>query len=176
MNNKRIVSEETKAKISAKRKLQIPPMLGRKHSPETILKIKASAKGRIIPAYVLEASAVARRGKPAWNRGISATWIKGDKSPFWKGGALKGYDIKMSSLEWRTLRSVVYKRDNWTCKDCGTKCHKGIQCHHIKPFRESKDDSLENLVTLCVSCHARRHSELNTIGRINVHTGLFQSV
>lgn len=152
---------ERRAKISAKRRLQIPPMLGRRHSPETIAKMRATAKGRIIPPHVMEASAAVRRGKPAWNRGLPAPWTTGDKSRFWKGGVLNGYEKKLSSREWRNLRSEIYKRDNWTCQDCGKKCHKDIQCHHVVPYRESKDDSRENLVTLCLPCHGRRHAELN---------------
>lgn len=160
-------SPETRAKISAKRRTQSPPMLGKKHSPETISKMRAAAEGRIVPRCVIEAGAKSRRGKPAWNRGLSSWWIKGDKSPLWKGGVLKGYDKKLSSLEWRGLRKKVYERDNWTCKDCGVKCRETIQCHHVVPYRESMDDSMENLITLCRKCHCRRHADINRRVREN---------
>src|SRR5574340_350175 len=58
---------------------------------------------------------------------------------------------------WNELRKVIYKRDNWTCQECGVKCHnstkKKIQCHHIDYNIKNGDHN--NLITLCVSCHAK---------------------
>lgn len=36
--------------------------------------------------------------------------------------------------------------------------HKLIQCHHIVEWDDSHDNSLENLVTLCVCCHQKVHN------------------
>ena len=57
--------------------------------------------------------------------------------------------------DWREIRVEVYKRDQYTCQDCGCKM-KGKtphHVHHINPFVESNDNSLNNLVLLCASCH-----------------------
>lgn len=71
---------------------------------------------------------------------------------------------------WGKIRKSVYLRDNYTCGDCGVKCvskkmansnhdlsGKIIQCHHIVPYRVSKDNSMENLITLCLTCHSKIH-------------------
>lgn len=62
---------------------------------------------------------------------------------------------------WQEIRKEIYKRDNWTCQECGCKCldkrrqikGKRIQCHHID--YEIKNCNSDNLITLCASCHAK---------------------
>lgn len=78
---------------------------------------------------------------------------KGKKSHLWRGGISynPNYDY---GFEWRQIRKQVWGRDNYTCQVCGkTNCR--VETHHIIPFRISKDNSLENLITLCSSCHQR---------------------
>lgn len=78
----------------------------------------------------------------------------------WKGGKkkwkLKNADFYYQ-IPWQELRMKIYKRDKWTCQICGVKCGRKhrIQCHHINPYRISHDNSMDNLITLCVSCHRR---------------------
>jgi 5-methylcytosine-specific restriction endonuclease McrA len=84
--------------------------------------------------------------------------MSGRKNYFYKNGGAK----KKTSYRgegWGETRRRVYERDNWSCAICGVKCgKKKIQCHHIVPFRISKDNSDENLITLCISCHGRIES------------------
>jgi len=59
---------------------------------------------------------------------------------------------------WDLARKIIYKRDNWTCQECGIKCHNQtkkdiIQCHHID--YNTKNHEPNNLITLCVSCHMK---------------------
>jgi len=67
--------------------------------------------------------------------------------------------VMYSSIEWQTIRKQVYKRDRYTCQICGIRFrdHKGngMNAHHIIPYRINKDNSLENLITLCNSCHRK---------------------
>jgi DNA-directed RNA polymerase subunit RPC12/RpoP len=75
--------------------------------------------------------------RPKLNRPIRFG-VKGNSYPF----------------NWNEIRAKIYQRDNWTCQDCGCKCHtKGqIQCHHID---YNTENNLEiNLITLCNRCHA----------------------
>jgi hypothetical protein len=62
-----------------------------------------------------------------------------------------GYKIYCPT--WDDLKKWIYKRDNWTCQECGTHCHsKGeIQCHHID-YNTGNNLSI-NLITLCRKCH-----------------------
>lgn len=71
--------------------------------------------------------------------------------------------------DWNQIRQRIYERDNYTCQECGEKCiskdratpsnsHLIIQCHHITPYETPNDNVDENLITLCVSCHASIHN------------------
>lgn len=66
---------------------------------------------------------------------------------------------------WATIRAEVLTRDAYTCQKCGLKVRDNdrvrgsapdvANVHHIIPYRETKDNSLSNLVTLCPSCHMK---------------------
>jgi 5-methylcytosine-specific restriction endonuclease McrA len=53
------------------------------------------------------------------------------------------------------IRQQVLRRDGWRCQSCGTM--RNLDVHH-KEFRsQAGDDSDQNLITLCVRCHAHSH-------------------
>ena len=67
---------------------------------------------------------------------------------------------------WQETRSDVLNRDNHRCQSCGVaedahrdRTGKGLHIHHVKPLRTFDDaaraNRLNNLVTLCRSCHRR---------------------
>lgn len=129
---------------------------------ETKEKISATKKGcKATPASF-------GKGCVPWNKGrkgipwtetrrlAQAKVVKVDKAKrkLWKctvGG-------KEYPLGWVETRKEIYERDNWTCQECGKKCHGNnnhdkIQCHHID--YNKNNCSPENLITLCVSCHCK---------------------
>ena len=56
------------------------------------------------------------------------------------------------------LRTLVLRRDNYTCKRCGKKFPpENLHVHHIIPKKIGGTDALENLETLCEDCHRFRH-------------------
>lgn len=60
----------------------------------------------------------------------------------------------------RANRDMARERDDYTCQDCGItdeEYHNDIQLdvHHID--RDPHNHDLDNLVTLCRSCHMQRH-------------------
>jgi len=73
---------------------------------------------------------------------------------------------------WNTQKLAVLKRDNNTCQYCHHKQQVDeprLSVHHIKPFREFHGDwenanQLNNLITLCASCHVRAET-----GKINLN-------
>ena len=93
----------------------------------------------------------------------------GKNNPSWIDG--RSYDKRCHrGHNWEEQRIEVYKRDNYTCQKCSVKCvsrrdatpksfHQIIQCHHIVFWRETQDNSLSNLVTMCVTCHAKVHQK-----------------
>jgi len=89
--------------------------------------------------------------KSKWNRRTDWTccsvdctknfWAEHDKSISWQGQRLK-----------------ALKRDNYTCQKCGLKMSKktgAFHVHHKIPFLTSFNNSFDNLVTLCPSCHRK---------------------
>lgn len=61
--------------------------------------------------------------------------------------------------EWKRRAQECYARDNWTCRNCGVHCtaqgKTRIQAHHVVSRIRGGSDDLDNLKTLCASCHTR---------------------
>lgn len=82
-------------------------------------------------------------------------WDKGDKHPNWRGGITHQNDIIRKSKKYKEWVKRVFKRDNFTCVNCGTKG--GIlNADHILPFAYFKDKrfDIDNGRTLCKECHS----------------------
>jgi len=56
-------------------------------------------------------------------------------------------------------RKEVYKRDNYTCQNCGSKRH--LNAHHILSWADNKEKRfiISNGVTLCEECHGKIHGK-----------------
>jgi 5-methylcytosine-specific restriction endonuclease McrA len=68
------------------------------------------------------------------------------------GAQQKSHRIWLESDDYGALRHLTLCRDAWRCQVCGKASQ--LEIHHIE-FRSSLgDDSLENLITLCATCHA----------------------
>ena len=63
--------------------------------------------------------------------------------------------FKLSPEEYIVVRKQVLERDGWRCQDCGEV--KDLQVHHMKPRSQLGGDVTQNLITLCASCHGKRH-------------------
>jgi predicted nucleic acid-binding Zn ribbon protein len=75
----------------------------------------------------------------------------------WKGGITNTNQKRRNDPRLVEWRQEVFKRDNYTCQDCGEKGY--LHAHHIIPFSQdySKAFDLENGKTLCVDCHEKIH-------------------
>lgn len=105
--------------------------------------------------------------------------MAGDSNPSYIDG--RSYDTTYDAgADWKEIRMKVYKRDNYTCQKCGVKCvskkramdddtltRRIIQCHHIKPYELSQDNSLSNLITLCIVCHRAVHTEMDKTNSVD---------
>jgi 5-methylcytosine-specific restriction endonuclease McrA len=60
------------------------------------------------------------------------------------------------SQRWAALRQQAKRRDGFVCVKCGARGR--LEVDHVKPVRTHPELSftLENLMTLCPSCHARK--------------------
>ena len=56
---------------------------------------------------------------------------------------------------WQRKRYVVFKRDNWTCQECGAKA---TEVHHLKYAKyQIGKEPIDWLVSLCSPCHRKKH-------------------
>lgn len=64
------------------------------------------------------------------------------------------------TAEYKLWRTLVFERDDFTCQDCDTRGTK-INAHHIKPWYlyPGLRFDVSNGITLCESCHKKRHKE-----------------
>lgn len=184
-NYGKVVTERTKQKIRNSLKGKYKIRLGAVLSEETKRKISNSLLGRCsvkkgIPLGedVKRKISIANKGKSAWNKGkpylIASLVHKGkiisqevknkisytlkvserfklDKNPAWKGGTAK---LRYPE-EFYQIRKEIYKRDNWSCQECG-KSHLQLHCHHID--YDKKNNIPRNLITLCATCHCKTNN------------------
>lgn len=58
---------------------------------------------------------------------------------------------------WFSIREKVLIRDNYKCVFCGKRAN---EVHHIIPLSRGGTTSMTNLVSVCLSCHNKRHRHL----------------
>ena len=126
---KRKFSEETKRKMSIAKKI---------HWQNSEFRKKAIHPGKIYTEEDRKKASLIQKGLQA-----------GNKHPNWKGG-ISYYRGK----DWKQIRIKIWKRDDFTCQRCGNGWDQ-IVAHHIIPYRISKDNSFNNLITLCRKCHGK---------------------
>ena len=63
--------------------------------------------------------------------------------------------IKRRRTEYTEMRRAVLVREGWRCQDCGSA--NNLQVHHLKSRSQLGNDIMENLITLCASCHGKKH-------------------
>lgn len=138
-------SEEAKIKMSdAKKNNPTRYWLGKKRGPRTEdekKRIGDKLKGRKRPIEVCVKQSISQ---------------KGEKSHFWNGGVSVINHIIRQSLEYRLWRESVFKRDNWTCQECGV-IGSRLNAHHIKEFSKYPElrFDINNGITLCKVCHIK---------------------
>jgi len=64
------------------------------------------------------------------------------------------YHHYLLSSEWQSIRLKRIKFDGYMCTECGSR--EGLNVHHRTYERVGCEDIVD-LVTLCRSCHKRRH-------------------
>lgn len=93
-----------------------------------------------------------KKGRQAWNKGLQ---IK-EQSSFWLGGSKVDYAPGFTE----EVREFVRERNNRECQCCGRKekdLTRKIETHHID--FEGENHAPENLISLCRSCHLRKHKQ-----------------
>ena len=68
--------------------------------------------------------------------------------------------LRLDPVSYESLRLQVLHRDGWRCQSCGAMSN--LQIHHKLFCSQSGEDSEDNLITLCVSCHEGVHLRIET--------------
>ena len=64
-----------------------------------------------------------------------------------------GQEPKRQRTLTNSIKIEVFKRDNYTCQECGAGREAKLHVHHIIPFSRGGSDEMSNLITLCESCN-----------------------
>lgn len=106
-----------------------------------------------------------KKGRESYWKGKKNPYFTGSNNPKWKGGITPESKKIRWSQKYKDFRGKIFKRDNYTCNDCGRKRKSDnrtiLNAHHIKSFSEHKDLRFveSNVVTLCKECHKFKHKK-----------------
>lgn len=110
--------------------------------------------GRIIIKY----RSANNTNKTFCNHKCFKEYTKGDKCSSWRGGITPLYKARLNFPEYKEKLKQVYKRDDYKCQSCGDSKNK-LEAHHIVPWRISHNDEMDNLITVCRTCHRKIEME-----------------
>lgn len=74
------------------------------------------------------------------------------------------YKKYMRSEKWqqkKAERLIVDENKCAMCRRPADKCRNGLQCHHVNYQNLGNENVLEDLVSLCGSCHKKLHNFYN---------------
>ena len=137
-----------------------------KMTPEIRAKISKSCKERGIGKWM------EGRERPLHLRvrhsEVMRAIVASGKHNFWKGGIAqltRSFKANFqNTLDYRIWRDAVFKRDNYSCRECGARNGNGkkieLNADHIKSFAlfPHLRLAIDNGRTLCRECHYKRHS------------------
>lgn len=83
------------------------------------------------------------------------------------------YEEFLKSPYWRKIRILILKRDNNSCRSCGSS--EELHIHHLTYEHHLKElDNLDDLITLCKQCHNDIHGRVN--GKNTIPLGKYESI
>lgn len=135
--------------------------LTRRHNPRCRLEAipDNTLKAMLETLLVKEIMAVLKVSRSALKArfrrmGLPSQIKRGEKSPYWTGYST-AREVDSRSDAYRAWRSAVFRRDNYTCRECGTT--RDIVADHIKSWRNypSLRHDVKNGQTLCRTCHRK---------------------
>jgi hypothetical protein len=136
------------------KKGSVPWNKGIKHSEETKRKVSETKKNQHRKMTEGEKLKLSNYNKSI---GKKPPLRIGKDSNFWKGGI----SFEVYPVSWKeTLKRSIRERDRYTCQICyKPQGSESLSVHHID--YNKKNCSIENLVTLCRSCHVKTNFKRN---------------
>ena len=147
----RIFSDESKRKMSETKK-------GKKFTEEHKRKLSEARRGKKLSEEIRAKMSLSGLRKPPKSE-EAIKKMSGNNHWNWKGGITPEKKLQRKNAKVRKWRLAIFKRDNYTCQECGTR---GIylEAHHIKSFGKYPElrFELSNGVTLCSICHKKTYN------------------
>lgn len=118
-------------------------------------------------SYMTHKSHIKHRGSSYCSRKCMGEGItkfrSGENNHAWKGGKSPINRRLRAGKKWKVWREAIFKRDDYTCKNCGEKGGL-LHPHHIKKFADFPDlrFDINNGITLCITCHKDTHKNEKT--------------
>lgn len=177
----RIITTETKRKISEALKGVNNPNYNKCFSMATRKKMSKANRGKNSPFYGKQHSVATRekmhkphrKGQISWNKNLTkekdvrladiaskiSKAVKRENNPNWKGGrSFEPYSLEFN----HDLKEKIRKRDKYTCQKCGIKeplnnYFKVLDIHHKD--HNKKNNRNKNLISLCRSCNVKENKQ-----------------
>lgn len=159
-------SQELRKRISEtlKRKgIKPPSRKGIRFTEEQLDKLRGRTpwnknKKNVYSEETLKRISLASIGRPSWNKNKKVPAITGANHYLWikdRTKIIEKHRLRATN-EWKKWREAVFKRDNFTCQECG-QISGYLEPHHIIPIRldDNKLFNLNNGITLCRPCHKK---------------------
>lgn len=67
-------------------------------------------------------------------------------------------NLRLPIKKYAALCKAVLQRDGWKCRSCRSRST--LHCHHIVFRSHGGEDTMDNLITLCSSCHDGVHKDV----------------
>lgn len=82
------------------------------------------------------------------------------KRKYCSDSCFREWHAKIEIQDWNEIKSIVLKRDKYTCQNCDFKSYKTgeLHVHHIVPIANGGNEfKVSNCITLCTECHKKAH-------------------
>lgn len=127
--------------------------IGKKRSKESTMRLIKALTGKKRPQWVKDKISRGNKGKKRTAEVCKQNSIRNslERHPQWLGG--KSFEPYGMDFD-RELKSLIRKRDKYTCRLCNVKqINKKFHIHHID--YDKRNNNPDNLITLCNSCHMK---------------------
>lgn len=168
IREKNYCSKECRSKFMSKF------MTGFKHTEETKERMRLSKQGKNNPMYgrkgklsnnwnsvevtcnyckkkFMRTKEHSERGKNFCSLSCVHNWLATDENPY------RTENSHSYGAGWKRIRNKILERDGQKCSFCGkTKSQQRLQVHHIIPYDVCRNHNIDNLITLCATCHGKQ--------------------
>lgn len=81
---------------------------------------------------------------------------RGEESPL--SDFIQPHHGRPPAQEWADLRTMVFERDDYTCRYCGER-GKRLECDHVFPVARGGDSTPDNLAAACIQCNRSKRDK-----------------